>query len=146
MLSSIAYGAVPGLLLAAVAAASGAESIPGALVGLFLAVLLFGVPWVLACLANGVVLTAVRSGLGVERRPTILGVAAVVGLITTGAFYVLFLSGLLTEQQNCDSVCLGLEQSMLGRPFWHWILFSLWVGALFQALPMSAPRAGSRSR
>lgn len=135
--SSVLYGLVPGLLLAAATAARGADGVRGAVIGMLLAAVLFGLPWLLACSANAAVLIAVRSTLhGLSSRVLFL-VAALAGVVTTAAFYFLFLRGLLLEQQNCDSVCLGLEQVALGRPYWHWMLLSLWLGAVLQAWPFA---------
>jgi len=135
--SSVLYGLLPGLLLAGVTAARGADRVEGAILGLIMAAVLFGLPWLLACATNAAVLVTVRSKVPNVSPPVLFLVALVAGTVTTAAFYSLFLRGLLAEQQNCDSVCLGLEQVTLGRPYWHWILLSLWLGAVFQALPFS---------
>lgn len=144
--SSVLYGLVPGLLLAAATAARGAEDVTGALLGVLMASLLFGLPWLVACSTNAAVLMAVRSTLRDVSPRVLFLVAALAGIVTTAAFYFLFLRGLLAEQQNCDSVCLGLEQLTLGRPYWHWILLSLWLGAVLQARPfVRSERAGQES-
>lgn len=131
--SSVLYGLVPGLSLAAATAARGAEGVRGALLGMVMAAVLFGLPWLLACSANAAVLVKVRPMLHDVSPRVLFFVAALAGIVTTAAFYFLFLRGLLAEQQNCDSVCLGLEQVILGRPYWHWVLLSLWLGAVLQA-------------
>jgi len=137
---------VPGLLLAGATAARGAESVRGALLGVLLVALLFGLPWLIACSTNAAVLVAVRSTLHDVSPRVLVLVAALAGIVTTAAFYFLFLRGLLAEQQNCDSVCLGLEQLTLGRPYWHWVLLSLWLGAALQARPfVMNERAGRES-
>ena len=135
--SIVLSGLVPGLLLAGATAARGAEGVRGALLGMVMAAVLFGLPWLLACSANAAVLVKVRPMLHDVSPRVLFFVAALSGIVTTAAFYFLFLRGLLAEQQNCDSVCLGLEQVTLGRPYWHWVLLSLWLGAVLQVWPLA---------
>ena len=144
--SSVLHGLVPGLLLASATAARGAESLGGALLGVVMAALLFGLPWLVACLTNAAVLVAVRSYFRHAPSLVLVLVASLAGIVTTAALYFLFLRGLLAEQQNCDSVCLGLEQGTLGRPYWHWILLTLWLGAVLEARPfVRSESAGQES-
>jgi hypothetical protein len=90
--------------------------------------LYWGRPWLEACFVNSFILTFVLVIFPRTRMAVILFIGGTLGIANGYRFRTGFLNFMLEEQQNCDSICLGLNRVLLGAPYWHFL-----VGAFFLA-------------